>query len=88
MVTSDAFSVIQPYPLLTQATLNLATVNAGRMEVAIHDISGRLVHRESFMHPAGRESRLFNLGKFSRGMYLFTLYMNGRKILTQKLIRE
>jgi hypothetical protein len=40
------------------------------------------------MHPVGRESRLFDLGRFSRGMYLFTLFMDGRKILTQKLIRE
>lgn len=88
VVTRDAYSLLQPYPLLTQATLNLATVKASRAEIVIHDINGRLVHRESFLHPAGRESRRFDLGRFSRGMYLFSLYMDGRKILTQKIIRE
>jgi hypothetical protein len=88
VVTEDAFSLIQPYPLLTQATLNLATVKSGRIEVAIHDMNGRIVHRESFSHPAGRESRLFDLSRFSNGVYLFSLFMDGRKIFTKKMIRQ
>lgn len=88
VVTEDAFSLIQPYPLLTRATLNLATVKSGRIEVAIHDMNGRMVHRESFSHPAGRESRVFDLSRFSKGVYLFSLFMDGRKIFTKKMIRQ
>lgn len=88
VVTNDAFSLFQPYPLLNQATLNLATVNAGRAELIIHDFNGRVMYRESFLHPAGREIRRIYLDRFGRGMYLFSLFMDGRKIFTKKILRQ
>ena len=67
-----------PVPFGNELTLNLHTLTAGPLALAIHDAMGRLLHEKATVVPAGASAvALPEAADLPAGMYLLTVRQGG-----------
>lgn len=67
-----------PVPFGDQLTLNLHTLTAGPLTLAVHDAMGRLLHEQAKVVPVGASSvALSGVADLPAGMYLLTVRQGG-----------
>ena len=92
VVARDALEALGPNPTTDGARLSIALVEAARVEVRIHDVSGRLVRRIApGLMPAGRRQLAWDGrdedGQAARaGPYFVRLEAGGRLLGWRRLV--
>jgi hypothetical protein len=79
---------ITPNPFNGLLYINLERTADTKVELIIHNSLGQKVYTDSFNHLTGIASHEINLNQLSRGMYFVTVYMNGKKEITEKIIKQ
>lgn len=79
---------ITPNPFNGLLYINLERTADTKVELIIHNSLGQKVYTEAFNHLTGIASHEINLNQLSRGMYFVTVYMNGKKEITEKIIKQ
>lgn len=73
----------------TDLWLSLRSLETGRYDVQVVDLSGRLVLRESVLHVSGRpEHQILRGKKMSPGQYMIHISADGRPLHTLSFIQE
>ena len=79
---------ISPNPFSSLLYINLERTADTKVGVVIHNSLGQKIYTDSFNHLAGIGFHEINLSQLSRGMYFVTIYMNGNKERTEKIIKQ
>ncbi len=87
-IENDDEIIVFPNPLgndILNFTLDIK--NSARINVELSDESGRLIGKYPFFErSAGRNSFAIKLDGFHTGIYFLTIYTNGKKLKTEKVI--
>ena len=79
---------ISPNPFNGVLYINLERTADTKVELIIHNSVGQKVYTDAFNHLTGIASHEINLNQLSRGMYFVTVYLNGKKEITKKIIKQ
>ncbi len=79
---------ISPNPFNGLLYINLERTADTKVELIIHNSVGQKVYTDAFNHLTGIASHEINLNQLSRGMYFVTVYLNGKKEITKKIIKQ
>jgi hypothetical protein len=84
-LSSEVRLLISPNPMSGRAQFLFDAERAGRYEFRVHDLLGKVVHRERLDLQPGQNAVEFDAGALANGMYLFSL-SDGRGVLTRKIV--
>jgi hypothetical protein len=80
---------IAPNPVVTDNfKLNVASATAGKMEIVIFDMQGRLVNRQSISLIAGFNSATVNVNNLSAGTYTIKGSMTGDETKVIRFVKQ
>ena len=80
---------IAPNPVVTDHfKLNVTSAQAGKMEISIFDMQGRVVNRQSISLIAGFNSLPVNVGNLSSGSYTIRGSMNDDQTRVIRFVKE
>ena len=68
--------------------LNVASAQAGKMDIAIFDMQGRLVNRQSISLIAGYNSVPVNVANLAAGTYTFKGSMSDEQIRIIRFVKQ
>lgn len=88
-VTGFDIISIAPNPVVTDNfKLNIASAKAGKMEIAIFDMQGRLVNRQTLSLLAGFNSLPVNVGNVAAGTYTIRANMPGEQAKVLRFVKQ
>ena len=58
------------------------------MSIIIQNALGQKVYAEQFRQEPGTRLKQVNMGRFSRGVYFISVYADGKKEETKKVLRD
>lgn len=80
---------VWPNPFIDQVTVSFATLNGGEVEVLIQNAMGKIEFKIEFTCHPGENTFTFDKGdKLIPGIYYITLWQNGEKYGTKRLIKK
>jgi hypothetical protein len=74
-----------PNPARQTVTIPFNMLQAAEVELVVHDITGKKVAAVKEMVKEGMQQQELNVSEWPAGIYFYTLYMNGEKLITRKL---
>jgi hypothetical protein len=78
---------ISPNPVTDKLTVLIARNNAVKATINIHNILGQKIY-SSTQQVSGAQSIFIPLKQISRGVYFVTVYLNGKKEMVKKIVRD
>ncbi|MEP7142574.1 MAG: S8 family serine peptidase [Ferruginibacter sp.] len=78
---------LSPNPVTDQLTVLIATNNAVKAAVTIHSISGQKVYSNT-LQVNGAQKIIIPMKKMSRGVYIVTVFLDDKKEVAKKIVRE
>ncbi len=80
--------VISPNPVNDFVNVYFSNATASRVAVVIVNAVGQRVYTDDFQHTTGIFSQDINMKNFSKGAYFVTVYIDKRKAITKKIIKQ
>ena len=78
---------LYPNPVQDELTMEYRLLNASSVEVRVFDITGKQVSTLSpGTLPAGSYRQTLSASQLHKGLYLYTLYINGRAVYKSKVL--
>lgn len=85
----DANSIrISPNPVQETLTVSSTRISAADMTIIIQNALGQKVYAEQFHQKPGTQLMQVNMGRFGRGVYFISVYADGKKQETKKVVRD
>jgi hypothetical protein len=78
---------ISPNPVTDKLTVLIARNNAIKATINIHNILGQKIYSIT-QQVSGAQSIFIPLKQISRGVYFVTVYLNGKKEMVKKIVRD
>jgi hypothetical protein len=79
---------ISPNPVTDKLTVNVVRINAVKTEVVVHTTTGQKIYSISNNQPAGGSIYTIPMKEMSRGAYFVSVFINGKKETTKKVLRQ
>ena len=79
---------ISPNPVHESLTISSTRTTAADMSIIIQNALGQKVYAEQFRQEPGTRLKQVNMGRFSRGVYFISVYADGKKQETKKVVRD
>jgi hypothetical protein len=79
---------ISPNPFTDNFFINLERTADTKVDVIVVNALGQKLHSETFTHLAGIGAHEINMRQASRGIYFVTVFMNGKKEIVKKIIKQ
>lgn len=79
---------ISPNPFTDNFFINLERTADTKVDVIVVNALGQKLHSETFTHLAGIGAHEINMRQTSRGIYFVTVFMNGKKEIVKKIIKQ
>ncbi|MBS1742179.1 MAG: S8 family peptidase [Bacteroidetes bacterium] len=78
---------IGPNPFTDHINVMIARTTDSKIEVVLRNSIGQKVYKSNFQQPAGMQTLVIPMQSFSRGIYFLTVYANGKKEVTKKMVK-
>jgi hypothetical protein len=79
---------ISPNPFTDNFFINLERTADTKVDVIVVNTLGQKLHSETFTHLAGIGAHEINMRQASRGIYFVTVFLNGKKEIVKKIIKQ
>ena len=80
--------LICPNPVNNELFIKMDRVVNTKVDIIIQDISGQKVYATTYEQPIGTGSKPINFQRFARGIYFVTVYLNGKKEVVQRIVKQ
>ncbi len=80
--------LITPNPVSDQLFVTIERVNAAKMDIVIQNAAGQRMYSNSFQQAAGSVVKPINMLSYSRGVYFVSVFADGKKQVTKKILRQ
>lgn len=80
--------IISPNPVHESLTISSTRTTTADMSIIIQNALGQKVYAEQFRQEPGTRLKQVNMGRFSRGVYFISVYADGKKQETKKVVRD
>jgi len=80
--------LISPNPVNNELFIKMDRVVNTKVDVIIHNISGQKIYATSYEQPIGTDSKSINLSAFAKGIYFVTVYLNDKKEVVQRILKQ
>lgn len=81
------FISVYPNPSNGEFTVNMDVIETGKLQVALYDVSGKVVHAEDLGGFSGKFNKTFSLTHLSAGVYTLNLVMDQGTVRYKLVIR-
>ena len=79
---------ISPNPVSTDLKIEITRATDARINIVIQNTLGQKVYSNSFQQAAGTQEQIIPMKRMSRGTYFVTVYVDNKKAVTEKIIRD
>lgn len=79
---------ISPNPVTDKLIVNVVRINAVKTEVVVHTTTGQKIYSISNNQPAGGSTYTIPMKEMSRGAYFVSVFIDGKKEVTKKILRQ
>ncbi len=80
--------LISPNPVNNELFIKMDRVENTKVDVLIHNISGQKIFATSYEQAIGSGTKSINFRNFARGVYFVTIYLNDKKEVVQRIIKQ
>jgi hypothetical protein len=80
--------VAWPVPVAGDLHVKISRLTASDVTVVVQNILGQKVYRNRFQQPAGIGTQTIPMKHMNRGAYVVTVYVDGKKEFTQKILKD
>jgi serine protease AprX len=87
-VPTDAIEILQPYPYLDIVYVRTNFSVSSALKLIIQNSIGQRVYANSYDQSPGISYKNFYLTNLSRGIYFISVFRDGKKIMTKKILKQ
>ena len=80
--------LISPNPVSTDLKIEITRVTDARINIVIQNTLGQKVYSNGFQQATGTQEQIISMKHLSRGAYFITVYIDNKKTVTEKIIRD
>ena len=80
--------LISPNPVSNELFIKMDRVVNTKVDVIIHNISGQKIFATTYEQPIGTGTKNINFRNFARGVYFVTVYLNDKKEVVQRIVKQ
>jgi subtilisin family serine protease len=85
---SENTLLISPNPVNNELFIKMDRVVNTKVDVIIHNLSGQKVFAYTYNQPIGSDTKSINFRNFARGVYFVTVYLNDKKEVVQRILKQ
>ena len=78
---------INPNPVLDVANISISRKQNTNINIQMVNALGQLMHNNDYQHKAGTQVQFINMKSMSKGVYFVSIFAEGKKIKTVKILK-
>ena len=79
---------IGPNPVSEELNVNIERATAAKISISIQNALGQIVYQDEFQQPTGIQTKKIPMNRFSNGVYFVKIFIDNKKALTKKILRN
>lgn len=79
---------ISPNPVNENLNISITWLNAANVQIVIQNALGQKVYADNFDLAPGTQVKKINMNRMSKGVYFVSVYMDNKKVITRKIVRD
>lgn len=79
---------ISPNPVNENLNISISWLTAANVRIVIQNALGQKVYADNFDQAAGTQVKKINMNRMSKGVYFVSVYMDNKKVITRKIVRD
>jgi subtilisin family serine protease len=80
--------LISPNPVYNELFIKMERMVNTKVDVIIHNISGQKIFATTYEQAVGSGTKNINFRNFARGVYFVTVYLNDKKEVIQRIVKQ
>ena len=80
--------IISPNPVSDNLNINISRVTAAKINILIQNTLGQKVYSDQFQQASGSQLKKISMKHMSKGAYFVTVYIDNKKAVTKKILRD
>ncbi|MCX6293406.1 MAG: T9SS type A sorting domain-containing protein, partial [Sphingobacteriales bacterium] len=80
--------LVSPNPVSNELFIKMDRIVNTKVDVIIHNISGQKIFATTYEQAIGTGTKSINFRNFARGVYFVTVYLNDKKEVVQRILKQ
>jgi Secretion system C-terminal sorting domain len=85
---TNAFIGAYPNPFNSSLQVQYTLKNNAKIQINVMDLTGKIVLSESFYKGNGAHTELLNAAELSNGLYIVSLFVDGKVLASQRVVKK